>query len=182
VPLSSDGEQQALLTAESLSNLPITACFSSDLSRAYETARPIAAALEIAALPEFDLREACKGTLEGKYRDPDSGLLGDESHYHDENDIEARPPEGESLADLFRRSSRFLQRLQQTEHELPPGEILLVSHGGTMRTLLAGLLGLDAAAARSFHFGNCSVTTVQLRGDLPPLLTRYNDTQHLNGR
>jgi broad specificity phosphatase PhoE len=182
VPLSADGEQEALFTADSLSKLPITTCISSDLSRAYETARPIAAALEISAQPEYDLREACKGSMEGKYRDPDSGMLGDESHYHDENDIEARPPGGESLADLYNRSSRFLHRLQEAERELPPGEILLVSHGGTMRTLLAGLLGLDAAAARSFHFANCSVTTVQLRGDLPPLLTRYNDVQHLNGQ
>jgi 2,3-bisphosphoglycerate-dependent phosphoglycerate mutase len=181
VPLSADGEQQAIRTAMLLSELPVTTCFASDLSRAYDTAVPIADALGVPVMPEFDLREACKGQLEGKYRDPDSGLIGDESHYHDENDIDARPPGGESLVDLYDRTSRFLGRLTDADSEIDPGEILLVSHGGTMRTLLAGLLGLDAAAGRSFHFANCSVTTVQLRGDLPPLLVRYNDIQHLNG-
>ncbi len=180
VPLSAEGEQQAERTAERLSELPITSCFASDLARAFETARPIASKLGIDAHPVYDLREANKGQLEGKYRDPDTGMLGDESHYHDENDIDARPPGGESMIDLGDRVRRFMQDLSRHDPELPPGDILLVSHGGTMRALTAVMLELPMPAARSFHFDNCSVTTVQFRGDLPPLLLRFNDTGHLS--
>jgi broad specificity phosphatase PhoE len=180
VPLSAEGEQQARLTADFVSDLPVTSCFASDLCRAFETARPIVECLGIKAEPVFDLREANKGTLEGKYRDPDTGLLGDESQYHDENDIDARPPGGESMVDLGNRAQRFLNSLMERDSELPPGEILLVSHGGTMRALMAVMLQLPMPAARSFHFDNCSLTTVQFRGDLPPLLLRFNDTGHLS--
>ncbi len=179
VPLSDEGEHQAALTAARMSSMPITVCFASDLGRAFETARPIAESLGIEIRGSFDLREANKGSLEGKYRDPDTGMLGDESHYHDENDIDARPPGGESMLDLGERSQRFFDRLESIESELPPGDILLVSHGGTMRTLLAVLLGLPISAGRSFHFENCGITTVDMRGDLPALLMRYNDTSHL---
>jgi broad specificity phosphatase PhoE len=181
VPLSAEGEQQAQITATFLEDFPITACYSSDLARAFETARPIATRLGIQPEPVFELREASKGRLEGKYRDPDTGLIGDESHFHDENDVEARPPGGESMLDLGNRSRSFMARLMSDEGELPPGDIVLVSHGGTMRALLSVLLDLPIPAARSFHFDNCSLTTVTFRGDLPPLLTRYNQIQHLNG-
>lgn len=181
VPLSAAGEQQALRTAEWISQLPVTSCFASDLSRAFETARPIGGRLGIEPQPITDLREANKGTLEGKYRDPDTGLLGDESHYHDDNDIDARPPGGESMMDLAERSRRFTEHLAGIEQDLPSGDILLVSHGGTMRAMLAVLLELPIPASRSFHFDNCGLTTVEFRGDLPPLLTRYNDAHYLAG-
>jgi broad specificity phosphatase PhoE len=179
VPLSDEGIEQAHATADYLSSMPITTCFASDLSRAFETGRPIAEALQIEPQPAFDLREANKGILEGKYRDPETGLLGDESHFHDENDLDARPPGGESMLDLIERSRRFLNDVAAKDSDLPPGDILLVSHGGTMRALLALLLDLPAEAALRFHFDNCSLTTVDHRGALPPLLMGYNDTRHL---
>jgi broad specificity phosphatase PhoE len=181
VPLSNDGELQAEITATFLADFPITSCYSSDLARAFHTALPIAGRLGIKAEPVWQLREASKGSLEGKYRNPDTGLIGDESHYHDENEIEERPPGGESMLDLADRSRAFVTRLMNDEGTLPPGDILIVSHGGTMRALLSVMLDLPVPAARSFHFDNCSLTTVVFRGDLPPLLTRYNQIQHLNG-
>jgi broad specificity phosphatase PhoE len=180
VPLSDEGVHQAELTAARIASMPVTSCFSSDLSRAFETARPIALRSKIEIVATQDLREGSKGVLEGKYRDPDTGLLGDESHYHDENDLEDKPPGGESMIDLGERTRKFFEKLARSERELPPGDILLVSHGGTMRALLSVLLDLPLEAARSFHFDNCSLTTVQFRGDLPSLLTRYNDFTHLN--
>jgi broad specificity phosphatase PhoE len=179
VPLSAEGQVQAELTAEYLAEFPITHCFTSDLTRAFETARPIAHGLGFAPEPASDLREASKGALEGKYRDPETGVLGDESHFHDDNDLESRPPGGESMMDLWGRSRRFLNLLFERESTMPAGDILLVSHGGTMRALLAAMLGLPVEAARSFHFDNCGHTVIQFRGALPQLLLRYNDTHHL---
>ncbi|MEX2425730.1 MAG: histidine phosphatase family protein [Thermomicrobiaceae bacterium] len=179
VPLSPDGERQAELTAHYLSAFPITCCFASDLSRAFDTARPIAAKLGISLEQAPDLREASKGELEGKYRDPETGLLGDESHFHDDNDIESRPPGGESMMDLGIRSSRFLAEFGEKDRSTPVGDVLLVSHGGTMRALLSAMLDMPIEASRSFHFDNCSHTVVQFRGELPPLLLKYNDTHHL---
>ena len=179
VPLSDEGVEQARLAASRLRAFPIAYAYSSDLRRAFETARPIADAAGVPLEAVYDLREANKGELEGAYRDPKTGLIGDDARYHDENDVDARPPGGESMVDLRERCQRFMAYLQEQEPGLPPGDILLTSHGGTLRALMTVLLDLPIEAGRSFHFDNCSLTSIQFRGSLPPLMTRFNDTQHL---
>lgn len=182
VPLSDEGRRQAANVAERLSVLPICHCFASDLSRAYDTARVIMdrVGLEIEAVQ--DLREANKGSLEGKYWDARTGLIGDESGVHDEYDLNARPPGGESLMDLHDRVERFVRQTFDRDPEFPEGDLLFVAHGGTLRALLAVLLELPAEASRVFRFDNCSLTTVRLRSGTPPLLVAYNDCQHIAAR
>lgn len=179
VPLSPAGLQQAAAIAERLDGLPIVHCFASDLSRARDTASAIAGQLGIALTSDADLREANKGEFEGAYRDPESGLIGDETRSFDENDVAARPPGGESIIDVRDRCRAFVHRLDEADGSMPEGELVLVSHGGTMRALMTVLLDLPVEASRSFHFDNCGLTTVDLRGDQPSILLRYNDCQHL---
>jgi broad specificity phosphatase PhoE len=179
VPLSDEGCQQAVAVAERLTGLPISHCFASDLSRAFDTALTIAERLNLDVEPDPDLREANKGSLEGKYWDARTGMLGDESGYHDDHDLAARPPGGESMLDVRDRALRFVENLGKRDAGLAEGDFLVVAHGGTLRVLLAVLLDLPAEASRAFRFDNCSVTTVQLRDGIPPLLLSYNDCSHL---
>lgn len=182
VPLNDDGREQASATAMRLADWSIVHCFASDLSRAFDTAAPIAEQIPAPLESEPDLREANKGEFEGKLRDPVTGLIGDETRSFDESDVHLRPPGGESMSDVRQRCVRLVQRLACRSEEIPAGDLLLVSHGGTMRALLTVLLDLPLEACRSFHFDNCSVTTVRLSGGAPPVLVRYNDCLHLNGR
>jgi broad specificity phosphatase PhoE len=179
VPLSELGRQQAAAAGERIARLPIAHCFASDLSRALLTARIIAERCDLDVEPDVDLREANKGELEGKRWDPATQMLGDESHYHNELDLNARPPGGESLMDVRERCRRFLVRLTEREPEISEGDFLIVGHGGTLRIMLAELLRFPPDASKAFRFDNCSLTTVQNRNGLPPLLVAYNDSMHL---
>jgi broad specificity phosphatase PhoE len=179
VPLSTEGRQQAQAVAERLAGLPVCHCLASDLSRAFDTARTIALHLDLEIEPDPDLREANKGALEGKFWDARTGRLGDESGFHDDYDLHARPPGGESLIDVRERTDRFFRRLRERDSTFPDGDLLIVAHGGSMRLLLAGMLDLPVEASRVFRFDNCSLTTVHFREGVPPLLVAYNDCRHL---
>ena len=125
-PLNDTGRRQARALAEELAKEPLEAGYSSDLSRADETARIVAEAhgLQVTTLP--DLRERHFGTWEGlsdaeiEERFPEqiaSGTLGD----------------GETREEMARR---VLEALQEVAREHPGGTVLVVSHGGPLRSVL----------------------------------------------
>jgi probable phosphoglycerate mutase len=125
-PLNDTGRGQARALADELAKEPLEAVYSSDLSRAQETARIVADAhgLQVTTLP--DLRERHFGTWEGlsdaeiQERFPEqiaSGALGD----------------GETREEMDRR---VLEALQQIAREHPGSTVLVVSHGGPLRSVL----------------------------------------------
>lgn len=132
LPLTSVGAKQAETLARSLAYHPITAVHSSDLSRATATAAAIAAPHLLPVRPDPDLREANFGAWSGlTYEEiarTDSGPLrtwiGDPERHS--------PPGGESLATLRRRALRAIPRQDGA---------VVVSHGGTLRALLAHWTG-----------------------------------------
>jgi probable phosphoglycerate mutase len=109
----------------------VEAIYASDLARAQETAAIVGSALGLPVCSHNALRERCFGVLEGRsLRDldpPHSGI-------RDERviDATARPEGGESLDDLYRRVGAFLEWLEDQRHA---GDVVLVSHGGTIRAL-----------------------------------------------
>jgi broad specificity phosphatase PhoE len=123
-PLNATGREQARGLAEELAGEELDAVYSSDLSRASETARIIAEArgLEVTALPE--LRERHFGTWEGltddeigqRFPEAAKGILGD----------------GETREEMDRRVVGVLQRIA-AEH--PDGTVLVISHGGPLRAV-----------------------------------------------
>lgn len=127
-PLTPGGQQQAASLAQRLAGPPIRAVLSSDLSRAMETARPIAAALGLTLQPHPGLREANFGAWCGltyeeiRQREPEriDAWLGDPERH--------APPGGETLAELRQRALAALP-----SH----GPAAVVSHGGTLRAILA---------------------------------------------
>jgi probable phosphoglycerate mutase len=121
VPLNAAGRRQARALRARLAGRRFASVLASDLSRAAETA-----AIAIGgAVPDPRLRELHFGELEGRTwaeLDPGAraGLLAFEGF---------RAPGGESVEDLRRRVLAVV-------HALPPGEHLLVTHGGVIRLLL----------------------------------------------
>jgi broad specificity phosphatase PhoE len=111
------------------------AVYSSDLKRAIDTAAPIAAVrgLRVELDPAF--REIDQGEWEGltadeiKTRWPD--LWGPARHYS------ARPG-GESPAEVRKRALEGLSRVVRGH---PEGEVVIVSHGGTIRWVSAEAAG-----------------------------------------
>ena len=65
IPLTEIGRLQAQKCAESLKDTPVDYIYASDLSRAMDTARPIADALHLPIHPDSALREIFAGEWEG---------------------------------------------------------------------------------------------------------------------
>jgi probable phosphoglycerate mutase len=122
---------QARAAAEALRHSPVrpAAVLSSDLERCRQTAHVVAAALDLPIHWVADLRERSFGTLEGaSWRDvpgEDVGIVA--GHVAAP---EARPPGGESVADLRRRVLRGLRRAGALS-----APVLVVTHGGPIRVV-----------------------------------------------
>lgn len=149
IALDDIGRAQAEAAADELAGLPVAAVYTSDLTRALDTARAIAQrhGLEVSVDP--DLREIDQGewtgltTEEIKARWPE--LWGPARHYS------ARPG-GESPDALQQRALGALRRIVAAH---PEGTVVVVSHGGTIRTLSAAALGYEGPrAARIRGLGN----------------------------
>ncbi|MEA2477499.1 MAG: hypothetical protein QOC87_1698 [Actinomycetota bacterium] len=158
VPLNEDGRLQALHAAEAFSTLALEAVYASDLARAAETARAIAAShdLEVQIDPRFS--EIDQGDWTGLSTDeirkrwPD--LWGPARHYS------ARPG-GESPSQVRERA---LAGLADVTSAHPDGNVVVVSHGGTIRWLGAEALGYDdKRSARIRGLGNGQAVSVTAR-------------------
>ena len=143
-PLNDKGREQAHELAERIAAEPepIRSLWSSDLSRARETAEIVGAMIGLT--PRFDarLREANRGEWEGHlFRDIERG---DPERYAAWMHAGAsfRFPGGESLQDQLDRVSAALTDVERAG-ELPA---LIVCHGGSIRVILCSRdpRGLDA--------------------------------------
>jgi len=140
-PLNETGRAQARALADALGGESIDAVYSSDLLRAHETARIVAESrgLDVTAIP--DLRERDFGTWEGltddeiftRFPESKSGTWGD----------------AETREEMAQRVLAALQRIAASH---PDGHVLVVTHGGPVRVVLAGC-GVDGVGP----IANCAV-------------------------
>lgn len=164
--LTDRGRQQAECVARSLESVHFDAIYSSDLARAADTARAIAARQGRAdVILDPGLREMHYGVLQGVPIHDFARVLepyGIASEWGS-GAFSARglaPPEGESLRKLRNRVSRFVAYLDAGDVTNEHRRVLVVSHGGFLRVLMTVLLGLPARQRHAFAFDNCSITRV----------------------
>jgi broad specificity phosphatase PhoE len=136
-PLNERGREQARTLARQLSGARLAAVYSSDLARARETAEIVAAARGLAVTPLQELREVNVGSW--------SGLRGAE--------CEARFPEGyarwragghgwEDGETYEEMSARVVGAVRRIAARHPGETVLVVTHGGAIRSVLAHAAGL----------------------------------------
>lgn len=157
-PLNDTGRAQAAELAERIAARPdpVRSLWSSDLSRARETAEIVGARLGMSPRLDHRLREGSRGRWEGR-------LFIDIEREEPElyaawrrGGPEWRFPEGESLLEHQQRVAACVEDAERTA-ELPA---LLVCHGGSIRVMLCldDPRGLDA-----FHtFAVPNVAVVEL--------------------
>lgn len=135
VPLTDLGIQQATEARERLRDVALTAVLSSDQVRATQTADIVAEHHSLPVLQTPLLREQGLGTLEGKYyHELEEEPTPDGVHLS-----EVRWGGGESMADVAARLETLLDELGASYHD--DDQVLLVSHGDTLRILVALLDG-----------------------------------------
>jgi alpha-ribazole phosphatase len=92
--------------------------------------------------------------------------LADEFDAFWANPAKARPPEGESFADVIARVGDTIDRMNQN---FSGRDIIAFAHGGSIRAALAHALAIDADAALSLRIDNCSLTRIDhVMGDGRP--------------
>lgn len=128
IPLNLNGKYQAGLVAERLKGIEIDRIYSSDLSRATETAFIIAEVLNISNVESCcRLRERSFGAYEGsKITSLLKAFPNYESNWHEEGELES----------LHSVQKRTVSRLTELMVEARGKNILVVSHGVVIGTFL----------------------------------------------
>jgi broad specificity phosphatase PhoE len=133
VPLNARGREQAQRLADELRDTEVDAVYSSDLSRARETAEILGARLSVEIVLDRDLREIDVGSRQG--------LTWSEAQEVTDWDGESRGAHAE----------RIFNALHRIAEQHRGGRVLVVTHGGSMRRV-HDHLGLDTPP-----FENCTV-------------------------
>jgi probable phosphoglycerate mutase len=141
VPLNDAGRDEAARTAAALAERfggAVAAVYTSDLERARETARIVAARLGVEVVDDPALRELSHGRWEGWTRAEVETRWPDEHAAYQADPYHVRRGGGESYEDLEARVWPDLERLADRHR----GErIVAVSHGGPIRLALSKITG-----------------------------------------
>jgi probable phosphoglycerate mutase len=164
ISLDETGEAQAEYAARRLATLMPTAIFSSDLSRAQQTAAPLSRLTGLPVTLDKDLRERFGGDWEG--------LLDSEIR---ERFPAARtawdPPNGESTAAVANRVSAAFTKIIDTCED--SRLVVVVGHGAALRLSMESILGLPSGVLGPLV--NCSWSVIDVRNPRWRLL-EYNST------
>ena len=177
-PLTELGRLQATAVAEYL--LPrenITALYSSDLDRAYETALPTAEALGLSVVKDKRLREIDTGLFTGRSLDRREEEFPKEIKAIRENPSLAKYPQGEYLPDVYDRMKECICEIAERHS----GEtVLIASHAGALKTFLAFGLGFSRLeSAKAPIIANTAISIFEWDGHkMTPVI--INSTEHLN--
>ncbi len=161
VPLNDTGRAQARELARAVARLPLRAIYTSDLSRAVETARIVAAAFPggLPVVPEPRFREHHAGALAGHTLDEMRVLFPDWWAADQADPLNTRCPDGgETFRELCARAAAGAEAIAARH----PGEAVgVVAHGGSIRALVFEVLRLPAESLDAFALDNCSVTVIE---------------------
>ncbi len=166
LPLTAQGEAEAVRLGERLEGLRFAAVLTSPLRRAVRTCE--LAGFGSRAEVEPDLMEWNYGTYEGRTsadihaERPDWQLFRDGC------------PGGESPDQIGARADRVARRVRAIE-----GDVLLFSSGHFLRVFAARWLGLPPGAGKYFVLGTASLSAVGYEHDrLDPAIRLWNETPH----
>ena len=174
VDLNDVGREQAEKIGRRLSLEKIDAIYSSDLKRARQTAERIASFHQIAVLLREELRELNVGDFEGKHPEEIEREHGPMENMWKEGEWSA--PGGETLSDFSARVSRFVEEVRGRHEE--DETVVAVAHGGSLRSLIAGFLGIGPEAWWRMELDSTSLSILELHPERA-VLTLMNDTCHL---
>ncbi|HEY8171338.1 MAG TPA: histidine phosphatase family protein [Candidatus Limnocylindria bacterium] len=179
-PLSDAGRHEARLVAARLAadpRLRPARIVSSSLGRAMDTAVAIAEPIGVSIEVDARLMEIGQGEWEGRTRaELETADPIRYSEWREASGIR-QPPGGEPVDEATRRVAALLDDVVASES----WPVCLVSHGGTMRILALGLLGLGVPTPPALDVDNASLSVVRgWNGSWH--LERWNDALHLLGQ
>lgn len=174
-PLSDTGCTQAKLLSQRLAAQPLQAIYASDLQRALETARIIAEPhdLTVQTLPQ--LREINFGAWEGLTYQEIKAKFSDLADMYYSSPGNVRIPDGETFRDLMERAYGAVTDLVK---RYDSSTIAIVTHGGTIRTIICAVLGIDLNNLIRIRQDNRALNVIDFYEGYG-ILDLLNDTNHL---
>jgi len=177
IPLNANGLAQAQALAEALADTRFDAIYSSDLSRALETAEQVADRLGLAVVQLPAVRERNFGIFQGLTRQEAELRFPEMQARVTRREPDFVPPEGESLRQCFERIATLLDDLADRHIGQT---ILLVAHGGVLDAARRFVTGMALNLPRDFELGNAALNWLA-RTDGVWRLEAWDDQRHLNG-
>lgn len=177
IELDETGRRQSMDLARALRDEAFSAIYSSPMKRATQSLEQLQNGRNFRVILDDRLKERNYGLWEGKTQEEAKA-----SHpalyvaYHTDPTTYA-PPGGENGIELFCRVGYFVCDLLE-KHE--SGNVLVISHGGTLSALIAALIFGTPSTANAFRIRNCSITEIRQMPNGRRRLVRFDDTSHLS--
>ncbi|MCX7660056.1 MAG: histidine phosphatase family protein [Caldimonas manganoxidans] len=176
IPLNDTGRRQAARLARALVDEGLHAVYSSDLSRARQTAQAVAERIGLPVHAVPGLRERAFGHFEGRTFREIEAQWPEQAQRWRQRDPEFCPHGGESLTGFYRRVVAQAEALARAH----PGQtIALVAHGGVLDCLYRAATRIDLRAPRTWELANASVNRLLYTPE-GFTLVGWADTQHLH--
>ena len=180
VDLSEVGRRQAELLAERLAGLAPDRIYTSALIRAKQTAE-ILFGSEVAFTEREALNEISFGDMTGEADSRNAVLFPEYFAAKKKKEENLRLPGGECPTEVFERAIKVVEEAIESGAET----VVFVTHGGVIRALVAGLLGLGAGQMLRIadSLEHTSVTELKYSKEAGCFsLERLNDASHLDGK
>ena len=156
-PLTETGVAQAAVTAEYiLKNYQINKVYSSDLSRAVNTAKPIAEPLGLEIKTDARLREIYAGKWQGLYFEDVKTIYKEEYDLYKSDKIKYTTLGGEGMSDVMKR---MLEAVTEIAEENDGKTVLISTHNGPLMTLMVPLL--NVTLNETYSVPNNSITEAE---------------------
>jgi len=154
IPLNETGHWQAARAADALRDEAIAAVYSSDLTRAHQTASPIARTLGLDVQTHQGLRERHFGAFQGKTWAELEVEEPEATRAWRTRVPEFAPGGGETLLQLRARIEAACNEIAARH----PGEqIVVVAHGGVLDMIYRWATRLDLQAPRTWAVENAAI-------------------------
>ncbi|MET0312580.1 MAG: histidine phosphatase family protein [Burkholderiaceae bacterium] len=175
IPLNENGRWQARRLAAALAGEEVAAVYTSDLSRAHETARFVAGALGHETVTHQGLRERAFGIFEGRTFKEIETTWPEDSERWRKRESGFAPEGGESLEQLH---ARVFATAGELAARHPGEQVVLVAHGGVLDILHRIATRQDLQAPRTWQLGNAAINRLLWTPEGFSLVG-WSDTRHL---
>ena len=139
VPLNYRGREQAAQIAHSLADIGLKAIYSSDLTRAGDTAEALAATTGLTIRYDKRLREIHQGEWQGLLVTEIQARYGEQFQRRRENPLTVAPPGGETVLQV---KERVVGAVEDIIKEHQQERVAVVSHGFALAVIQVHYLDL----------------------------------------
>ncbi|MBE5940179.1 MAG: histidine phosphatase family protein [Lachnospiraceae bacterium] len=182
VPLADAGRRQAELCGQRLKEYGIKRLYSSNLIRAVETAEIINELLNVPYKRFDELEEMNFGFLTGLTDAQIKEQFGEFIAERKEMTSDLKFPGGECGQDVFDRAFPVIRDIAKEADSDNVESVAIVTHGGVIRSVLAGILGcgFENKLVFSRDLENCSLTQIDYDENKDRFyIERVNDYSHI---